>query len=87
MKVIKFGATWCGPCKMYNPVFNTVSKSLPQIEFESIDIDEDPIVTAKYKITAVPSTIIVNNDGTELAKENGVMPVNQLVDFINGFLK
>ena len=40
MKVIKFYADWCGPCKTYAPVFDKVVKEL-NVEYENINVDKD----------------------------------------------
>ena len=42
MKVIKFGAEWCSPCKVYDPVFEQVSKEVTDHEFVKVDIEDDP---------------------------------------------
>ena len=41
MKLIKFSAEWCGPCKAMNNVVNKVLVKFPALEFEDIDVEEE----------------------------------------------
>lgn len=38
--VVDFFATWCGPCKMLAPVFDTLSEELTDADFVKVDIDQ-----------------------------------------------
>lgn len=69
-KVIKFYATWCGPCKVYGKTWDKVTPTYAdQIEFSNVDIDKDTAGLAnKFKIESVPTTILVREDGSNLAK-------------------
>ena len=69
MKVYKFFATWCQPCKMLDTVFNDLEKEFQNedIEFEKINIDdEDQIeLITKHKIRSVPTVVIETEEQTE----------------------
>jgi thioredoxin 1 len=82
MKVIKFSAPWCGPCKMYAPVFEQVSKEVSEHEFKSLDIEEDEAESKPYNITAVPTTIVLDNDGKEINRISGVLPKAKLLELL-----
>lgn len=60
--VKRFTATWCAPCKALAPVFTTLEKELIDIKFETIDIEQDPDQTSKYKVRSVPTVVILEND-------------------------
>ena len=62
MKLLDFYATWCGPCKVQKPIVEKLSKEL-RIEAEFIDIDERPEVAEKYQIRAVPSIVVIDDEG------------------------
>jgi len=62
MKLLEFYATWCGPCKVQKPIVEKLSKEL-RIEAEFIDIDERPEVAEKYQIRAVPSIVVIDDEG------------------------
>ena len=54
-KVLKFSASWCGPCRAYKPTFEKVSKmdEFGDIEFEELDVDENEDLAVKYGIRGV----------------------------------
>ena len=81
MKVIKFYADWCGPCKSYAPIFEKVVNELG-VEYENIDVDNDTTgLAAKYKVRSIPLTVFVNEDGSEL-KETGILSEEKLKQLI-----
>lgn len=75
MKVIKFGAEWCGPCRMLEPTIVSLKETYnvegSGIEIISIDVDADPESSSKYGIRNVP-TIIFEKDGEIIDKMIGV---------------
>ncbi len=81
MKVIKFYADWCGPCKTYAPVFDKVVKEL-NVEYENINVDKDTTgLAAKYKVRSIPLTVFINEDGTS-TKEVGMLSEEKLKQLI-----
>lgn len=73
-KVIKFYATWCGPCKVYGKTWDkVVEKYDGQVEFVNIDIEADTTgLAAKYKVKSIPHTVLIKEDGTEIAKSGRI---------------
>lgn len=87
--VIKFGATWCSPCKQLSPIFTKVAHEFAQelseqYQFVEIDVDEKPDVASSYKVRSVPTTIITDESDIVLATKAGVMSEQQLKEFIQG---
>ena len=81
MKVIKFYADWCGPCKTYAPVFDKVVKEL-NVQYENINVDKDTTgLAAKYKVRSIPLTVFINEDGTS-TKEVGMLSEEKLKQLI-----
>ena len=81
MKVIKFYADWCGPCKTYAPVFDKVVNEL-NVEYENINVDKDTTgLAAKYKVRSIPLTVFINEDGTS-TKEVGMLSEDKLKQLI-----
>ena len=81
MKVIKFYADWCGPCKTYAPVFDKVVTEL-NVEYENINVDKDTTgLAAKYKVRSIPLTVFINEDGTS-TKEVGMLSEEKLKQLI-----
>ncbi|WVZ98955.1 hypothetical protein U9M48_044325 [Paspalum notatum var. saurae] len=65
--VVKFSATWCGPCRIAAPVFAELSLKHSDLVFVSIDVDELPELVTKFDIRATP-TFIFMRDKKEIDK-------------------
>ena len=63
LKVIKFSAIWCGPCKTLQPIWDQLVDDVSGVEFVSVDIDDEPKLVSRYSVSAVP-TILFIKDGT-----------------------
>ena len=72
-EVIDFWATWCGPCKLMNPILDEVEKENPDLTITRIDIDSDKDMVDKYNIQSVPTYIILK-DGKEVDRIIGAKP-------------
>merc|ERR1739848_723365 len=59
--VVDFFATWCGPCKLVAPHLEEMSKSMDDVVFLKVDVDDCEDVAAEYKITAMPTFIFIKN--------------------------
>jgi thioredoxin 1 len=80
-KVIKFGASWCGPCRAYKPTFEKVSKmdEFGDVDFQELDVDTYEDEAMKYGIRGVPSTVFINNKGEVVDKLTGLQTEDALV--------
>jgi len=78
VEVLKFSATWCGPCRV-------LANTLKDVEgITNIDIDKDRETPVKYGIRSVP-TLVFLKDGKEVHRQSGNMPLdmyNQILDEI-----
>lgn len=54
----RFTAPWCAPCRMLSPLFKQMEKDMPDITFETIDVDENPELATEYSIRSVPTVMI-----------------------------
>jgi thiol:disulfide interchange protein len=77
-KVIKLGATWCGPCKVYAKTFKAVSDSdtFNDVEFKSLDVEADAEgveLAEKHGVRGVPTTLIIDKDGNLITSLVGNM--------------
>lgn len=76
--VMDFFATWCGPCKMLTPIFESLSKEMSdKVDFGKIDIDRSLEVAQEYNIVSVPTMIIFKN-GKEVQRIVGFAPKEQI---------
>jgi len=84
IKVIKFSASWCGPCRTLAPVMNEVKGENPEVMFEDVDVDTQAEQTVKYSISAVP-TVIILKDGNEVHRFSGMKPKTLINSIINQY--
>ena len=58
-KVVRFTASWCGPCKMLAKTLEEINTNLP---IEVVDIDVHPEIAAEFGIRSVPTLVIVEDN-------------------------
>lgn len=63
MEITVYSASWCGPCKLLKP-----SLKREGIEFTNVDIDANLEATSKAGVRGVPTTVITDDDGVEVAR-------------------
>lgn len=83
-QVIKFWASWCGPCKVYGPTFEKVKQELQsdEIEFVEINVENDPDnLSGEYKVRGIPHTVVVE-EGIETKARSGRILEEELKEFI-----
>ena len=78
-QILYFTATWCGPCKNFKPIMESISNSIP-VQF--IDVDQNPILSAQYSIRSIP-TLVFLKDGQEINKRPGVLSESQVKEIWN----
>jgi thioredoxin 1 len=78
-QILYFSATWCGPCKNFKPIMESVSNSIP-VQF--IDVDQNPTLAAQYNIRSIP-TLVFLKDGQEINKKPGVLSESQVKEIWN----
>lgn len=80
--LVDFWASWCGPCRMFGPIFEQVSTQIPDVNFVKFEIDESNRRTpAKYGIRSIPSIMAFKN-GELIEARTGVMDPETLTDWI-----
>ena len=82
LTVIKFEATWCGPCRALTPVFNKVMAANPDVDFQIVDIDENSLLAQQMMVAAVP-TITFVKDGNVVDTIVGLQREQVILDTIN----
>ena len=80
-----FWATWCAPCVQSRPIFEEVSDDYPDIEFYTVNIDEESNIAAKHGIRSIPN-IKFFCSGLEVGQVIGYKPKEQLKQDIERIL-
>ena len=82
LTLVDFWATWCGPCQMFGPIFESVSETKPDVNFVKFEIDETNRRTpAKFGIRSIPSVLAFKN-GEIIEARTGLMDEETLIQWI-----
>ena len=81
MKALKFYATWCEPCKALSKIIEGEADKIT-MPIEDIDIEQNMELAQKYGIRGVPALVIVNEDGTEIKRQSGMLMEDKLLEFL-----
>ena len=80
--LIDWWAAWCGPCRMFAPVFEKASEEHPDIVFGKIDTEAEQSLAAQAQISSIP-TLMAFRDGILVFNQAGALPAAALEDLIS----
>jgi thioredoxin len=84
--LVDFWADWCGPCKQFAPVYESLSEDHPDITFAKVDTEAEQTLAARAGITAIP-TLMAFREGVLVFNQAGALPkaqLGQLVEAVKG---
>lgn len=82
---VDFHAEWCGPCKAMAPALEQVAAEMQgKIKVVKLDVDQNPDITQKYRIQAMPTLMIFKNGEVAAQRVGALVQKKQLQDWING---
>jgi thioredoxin 1 len=81
MVLVDFWAAWCGPCKMFGPIFERASERYPDAVFAKVDTDAQTDLAQAFGISSIPTLMIIR-DNVVLYAQPGALPEQALEELI-----
>jgi thioredoxin len=81
LALVDFWAAWCGPCRMFGPVFERVSQQHPDAVFAKVDTEAEQALAASFGISSIPTLMIIR-DNVVVYAQPGALPEAALEELI-----
>ena len=80
MKLLKFQASWCQPCKTLTGLLSTMQIPCP---VEVIDADENKDLLQKYNVRSIPVLILLDENNNEIDRLTGSTTKDKITELLN----
>ncbi len=79
--VVDYWAEWCGPCKMFGPIFEKVSEEFPDAVFAKVNTELEPEIAGWFQIRSIP-TLMVFRENILVFSQPGALPEGALREIV-----
>lgn len=84
--LVDFYGTWCGPCKMIEPLIKDISVEYEEnLQVIMVDIDENPKSAVAFGVRSIPMLLVFNN-GQVMKRHSGAIPKSRIVDLFHNYI-
>ena len=83
MKILKFYADWCGPCKALTQIIKTAGDKVT-MPVEEVNVDENVFMATNFNIRSLPTLVLVDDTETEIRRSVGMLNEEKFLNFVKG---
>ncbi|MDD3609059.1 MAG: thioredoxin [Halothiobacillaceae bacterium] len=79
--ILDFWAPWCGPCRTFGPIFETVAEQFPEAVFAKVNTEEEQMIAAHFGIRSIP-TLMAFREQILVFNQAGALPASALTELV-----